>query len=263
MDTTFIYTLRSPISNEIRYIGKSNQPRKRLYSHIKECNNTERKSHKINWIKSLLEKGVSPIIEIIDEVPSDEWEFWEKYWISQFITWGFNLTNISPGGYNNNYKRSDETRKKMSDSKLGSKLSECHKENISKSIKLKAKENPLYNRGLGNSRIYLDKDELYQKYIIENLSLNKCSSFFNVSKKTVFTNITEYGYKKNKGDWKHQLYSRERKVVLQYDKLGNFIKEWINMDIANENTGVNKSNIASCCRGSSNSAGGFIWKYKL
>jgi len=257
----FIYCL-SDGSGNIRYIGKTKKYLKqRLYSHIKECNTT-RKSHKINWIKSLLNKGVRPIIEVIDEVPEEDWEFWEKYWISQFRIWGFNLTNISPGGYNNNYKRSDETKAKMRKSKLGTKLSKEHKKNISKSIELKAKENPLYNRGLGNSRIYLDKYELYQKYIIENLSLNKCSVFFGVSKKTVFTNITEYGYKKDKKDWEHQLATQPKKIVLQYDKSGKLIKEWVGLSIIQEEIGINKSNIANCCRGVAKSAGGFIWKYK-
>lgn len=42
--------------------------------------------------------GLKPIIEIIDEVPVSEWEFWEIYWISQFKTWGFDLTNGTEGG---------------------------------------------------------------------------------------------------------------------------------------------------------------------
>jgi len=70
----FIYCL-SDGSGNIRYIGKTKKYLKqRLYSHIKECNTT-RKSHKINWIKSLLNKGVRPIIEVIDEVPEEDWEF--------------------------------------------------------------------------------------------------------------------------------------------------------------------------------------------
>ena len=64
--TTFIYTL-SDKSGNIRYIGKSNTPRKRLYSHIIECK-TDRKSHKISWIKSLLNKN---------EVPYCNW--WYKW----------------------------------------------------------------------------------------------------------------------------------------------------------------------------------------
>lgn len=142
METTFIYSLSDPITNEIRYIGKSNDLRKRLYAHIKECK-SEMRSHKISWVRSLLNKNQRPIIEIIDEVPSSEWEFWESFWISQFLSWGIRLVNISPGGYNNNYKRDFITRDKMKKSKLGTHLSDEHKENISSSIKQKSLENKI------------------------------------------------------------------------------------------------------------------------
>ena len=157
-------------------------------------------------------------MEIIDEVPEEEWEFWEQYWISQFKCWGFNLTNLTLGGYDNSYRRSDITKNKMRTSKLGTKLPDDQKKKISDSIKRISKENPNYNRGAGNSRIYLDESLLYQKYIVENLSLNKCSVFFNVSKKTIFTNITEYGFKKDKNDWIDQISTRPKTFILQYDR---------------------------------------------
>ncbi len=207
--TTYIYTLQDPISNEIRYVGKTDYLKQRLYAHIIECK-TDRKTHKISWIKSLLSRGLKPMISILDEVPIDEWEYWESFWIQQLRQWGFRLTNISSGGFNNNYKRNVESKEKMRKSKIGCTLSEDHKKNISDSVKLKAKENPLYNRGKGNSRIFLNKEELYKKYIVENLSLNKCAVYFNVSKKTVFTNITENGFKKSKEDWYHQLSTRKK-----------------------------------------------------
>lgn len=261
--TVSIYTL-SDINENIRYIGKTkNILRKRLYAHIFESINSNKSNYKSNWIKSLLNKGERPIINIIDEVPEEEWEFWEEYWISQFKSWGFNLTNLTKGGEGGNgYKHTDDSKRKMRKSKLGTKLSVEQRKKISESVKLKAKENPLYNRGYGNSRIHLDREELYQKYIIENLSLNNCASFFGVSKKTVFTNITEYGYKKDKNNWKEQLSSHTKKIVLQYGLSGNFIKEWLGLDVIQRETRINKSNIANCCRGISKSAGGYIWKYK-
>jgi hypothetical protein len=258
---TYIYTLKDPITNEIRYIGKANDPNKRILDHIKECKSSN-KSHKISWVKSLLEKNLKPIVEILDEVSSEEWERCEQYWISQFKSWGFNLTNISKGGYDNSYKRNDVTKNKMRKSKLGTKLSKSQRDKISESIKKKASENPLYNRGKGNSRIILDKDELYQKYIIENLSLNKCASYFGVSKKTVFTNITEYNFKKKKDDWYLQLFTNPYKSVIQYSLDGKKISEFLSASDANKATGTNISSISNCCLGRQRSAGGFIWKYK-
>jgi len=258
----FIYFL-SDINGEIRYIGKTKQYLKqRLYAHIVECK-TNRKSHKISWIKSLLKNGNKPIINIIDEVPEEEWEFWEQYWISQFKCWGFNLTNLTFGGQGGTgYKHTNKSKQKMRISKLGTTLPIEQRKKISESIKLKAKENPLYNRGEGNSRKFLDKELLYQKYITDNLSLNKCASFFGVSKKTVFTNITEYLFKKDKSNWIGQVGSNPEKYVLQFDKDGNFIKEWLGLKNITKEIGINSSNIANCCRGVAKSAGGFTWKYK-
>jgi hypothetical protein len=258
MKNTFIYYLSDKYGN-IRYVGKTKQYLKqRLYAHIIECK-TDRNSHKI----SFLSKGERPIIDIVDEVPEEEWEFWEQYWISQFKTWGFNLTNLTTGGQGGNgYKHSNESKQKMRISKLGTTLPIEQRKKISESVKLKAKEDPFYNRGAGNSRIHLNRDLLYQKYIIENLSLNKCASFFNVSKKTVFTNITEYGFKKDKSNWKEQLISNPKKIVLQFDKNGNFIKEWNGLKSIEGELGIDSGNISSCCRGKVKSVGGFIWKYK-
>jgi len=207
MKSTFIYSISD--ENEIvRYIGKSNNPRRRLYQHINEKSNI----HKYNWIKSIIKREKSPIVNIVDEVPENEWEFWEQYWISQFKSWGFNLLNATDVGEGAiNYKHTSESKQKMRVSKLGTTLPIEQRKKISESVKLKAKENPLYNRGVGNSRIHLDKDLLHQKYIIENLSLNKCALFFNVSKKTVFTNITEYGFKKDISMWRSQLITNFKK----------------------------------------------------
>ncbi len=260
METTFIYSLSDPITGEIRYIGKANNPKKRILDHIKE-GETSNKSHKISWVKSLISKGLIPIVEIVDEVPKSEWEFWEIYWISQFRAWKFNLTNISSGGYNNNYKRTKETKVKMRKSKLGVKLSKDHKDNISESIKRKSEENPNYNRCSEKTHI-IDKETLYRKYMIENLSLNKCASYFRVSKRCIFDNITENGFKKDREKWKSQLITNPEKTILQFDKCGNFIKEWIGLKSITKEIGTNSSNIANCCRGKIKSAGGFIWKYK-
>ena len=50
------------------------------------------------------------------------------------------------------------------------------------------------------------------------------------------------------------------KVVLQYTKDGEFVKEWICMRVAERTTGI--KSIGAVCNGERKSAGGFIWKYK-
>ena len=96
METTNIYILVDPLTGFVRYVGKANNIAQRYKAH----NNKARKhtTHKLNWINSLKSKGTKPIIEVIDIVPLNEWQFWETYWISQFRSWGFDLINYTSGG---------------------------------------------------------------------------------------------------------------------------------------------------------------------
>ena len=54
--------LEFPLGN-IKYIGKSNEPKKRLKNHLKEAK-TRNKNHRDKWINSLPE---SPILKIIED----------------------------------------------------------------------------------------------------------------------------------------------------------------------------------------------------
>jgi hypothetical protein len=97
METTFIYALEDPRDSIPRYIGKSNDPDKRLRGHINEAaRNTDKKrtDHKNNWIRSLLKDGIEPVVSILDEVPEAEWEFWETYYGHLFLSWGFDMVFV-------------------------------------------------------------------------------------------------------------------------------------------------------------------------
>jgi hypothetical protein len=98
MKTVFIYslsTLEDPFN--IRYIGKADDINSRLDRHLQPYYLAEG-SYKARWLKSELKKGHTPIINFVDEVLESEWEFWETFWISQFKSWGFKLTNGTIGG---------------------------------------------------------------------------------------------------------------------------------------------------------------------
>jgi len=49
--------------------------------------------------------------------------------------------------------------------------------------------------------------------------------------------------------------------IKQYDKFGNFIKEWEGGATAARELGLDKANINAVCRGRKKTCGGFIWKY--
>lgn len=50
-----------------------------------------------------------------------------------------------------------------------------------------------------------------------------------------------------------------RKSINQYNKEGKFIKQWVSIKEAEQNLGIR--NISSCCKGTYETAGGYIWKY--
>ena len=96
MATTNIYILIDPRTNEVRYVGKANNVSQRYKAHLNRAR--KHQTHKKNWLEQLRREGLKPIIEVIDVVLIDEWQYWEIYWISQMKQWGFNLLNCSNGG---------------------------------------------------------------------------------------------------------------------------------------------------------------------
>jgi len=114
MKTTFLYELIDPITDETRYIGKANNPQIRFARHLKD----KHLSYKCSWIKSLKERSLEPILNIIDEVNESEWQFWERFYIQLYKSWNCRLTNLQNGGEGCS-NLTEETRKKMSENHGG------------------------------------------------------------------------------------------------------------------------------------------------
>jgi group I intron endonuclease len=135
----FIYTLECPISNEVRYVGKTINLLDRLRGHIKTSKKL--KTHKDKWVNSLINEGLKPIIKELDCVDEDNWQYWEKHYIQLFKNQGFNLVNHTEGGDGGSFnKHSEESKKKMSEFRTGKKRSEFTDEwrkNLSESAKIK------------------------------------------------------------------------------------------------------------------------------
>lgn len=94
---TFIYGLRCPIKQQIRYIGKSIEPEKRLKNHC--CQAKRLGTYKERWIALLLRSGLAPEVVILQEVEEGEdWGEIERGWISKATQEGWPLTNTAAGG---------------------------------------------------------------------------------------------------------------------------------------------------------------------
>lgn len=128
MSTMFIYALNDPETGKCRYVGATNNPKKRFQNHL--CSRPD-------WIKALAARGLRPVLEVLDEVPKSQWQFWEREYIRVFRAIGFDLTNVAPGGYtlpgeislagsknpHFGHKHSDEAKAIMRAKKLGNKAS--------------------------------------------------------------------------------------------------------------------------------------------
>jgi len=86
------------------------------------------KTNGIKWRKQShrCTYGFDTILETIDEVPINEWKFWENHYISLFKSWGFMLENKNNGGGGpTNITFNDERNKAISDKTKG--MSKSHK----------------------------------------------------------------------------------------------------------------------------------------
>ncbi len=90
-----IYELIDPRSGLPFYIGKTSRTLEiRLKEHLIDKYHCKR----VAWIKYLLKNNVNIEIGLIDEVPEQDWQFWERHYISLYRSFGFDLKNDTEGG---------------------------------------------------------------------------------------------------------------------------------------------------------------------
>lgn len=86
-----IYGLRCPKTDEYKYIGKSSSGIKRAKSHLIYSH-----SESVNkWVSDLREKGLCPLVDVIEECPTQESLIEkEKFWIKFYEDTGCELLNV-------------------------------------------------------------------------------------------------------------------------------------------------------------------------
>lgn len=213
-----IYTLSSSRNpEEIKYVGKTKQTVvRRLQGHLTNAKKALEKgnctNHNYNWINYELNLGNEIIVEEVDSMEFSEnenWNWFEQYWIAQFKSWGFKLTNIRKGGEDNHYSQpTEEVIRARAEHFIGKPRDEKTKSKISEKLS-----------GIKRSEETIEK--------IRNAIVEK-----------------------------------QGRSVLQFDREGNFIKEWPAAALAARELGADKANIISCCKGKRKSCKNFIWKYK-
>lgn len=92
-----IYALLCPDTRAVRYIGKANDPRRRLKGHLRDAR--RRRSPVYLWLRRLKAEGKAPILEIIETCSAADWPERERHWIGAFRQRGDSLLlNVAEGG---------------------------------------------------------------------------------------------------------------------------------------------------------------------
>lgn len=95
--TSYIYALCCPDTQEIRYIGKANDPQIRLRKHLQAARNPENYAQR--WMAKLMRSGKKPALIYLRRVLSHEnWQEIERAEIAKGFAEGLRLTNTSAGG---------------------------------------------------------------------------------------------------------------------------------------------------------------------
>ena len=92
----YIYALSDPRDGRVRYVGKTNNPKRRFESHIYDMHGAN--PRKENWIKGLLRLDLKPDMSILEECADGEWEYRERHWIAEYRKQHDDLTNLTDGG---------------------------------------------------------------------------------------------------------------------------------------------------------------------
>lgn len=95
----YIYALSCPESGAIRYIGKCKNLKSRLGAHLSKAKGFRTNHHSALWIRSLLNRGLKPIIAAVEVLnDDDDWQAAASAAIRKFRDEGCDLTNLTGGG---------------------------------------------------------------------------------------------------------------------------------------------------------------------
>lgn len=235
----YIYTISYPAGN-VRYVGKSCNPKKRFRRHIQEARKYTT-SHKLAWLRSLLNSGLEPIFEIIDKVPIAQWEEAEKFYISKYKNLGFDLTNGTIGG-DGNQDPSQEVRDK-----------------ISNTLKEYFKENDVWNKGLEGVSCGWTKGKKRSKEFGLADSLRKREEYKTRSQWNKGKPMSDE--QKEKVRQARIGISSKPKPFARYTLDGKKLDEWPTMRSAIAEFGLSRKTLHKCLLGKLPNDGQWMWKY--
>jgi hypothetical protein len=236
MEKYYIYKLTDPLTDQVRYIGKTNNIAKRFSSHL----NDKSKSHKASWITSLKNKGLLPTVEILEEFDCEQQCYLKEV---EYIQQYDNLTNHQLGGIGG-----------CSESTRG-----CN--------------NP--NSNLNEDQVLEIKDILsYTELSIKNIALKfnvSIATIHGITSGNAWGYLTGFTGKEKwtrgesiknrvKSLKEKGVYDKQSIMVLQYNLDDVLIKEFKSISEASRLTNTNRSSLSQCINGKLKTANNFKWR---
>jgi len=255
-----IYKITNTTNGRV-YIGQAENLKTRYNIHLYRIKRNEH--HNEHLQRSFNKHGEDKFVfEILEEVEDlSTLNLREKFWIDYYG--GINskdtynlkdpllnehndyvkskLSKATSGENNPNYgnKWSDEQKENMSKSRKGKSWVEIYGEDKASEMRENASES---QKGREHSEKTKEK--------IRQANIGEKNPFYGKGYTQLGENNPNYGKE-----------SSQRKILLQFNKEGDLIKEYEFLSQVKEG-GFHIGNVASAARGELKSSGGFIWKYK-
>ena len=235
----YVYLHLNPQTEEVFYVGMGCSNRDKDFKY-------GRNSYYLNYISKY---GLPLVKRIKENLFKHKAAELEKKYISLYgrkCLGEGTLTNISEGG-----ECGVKGRKY--------KMTEKHKKNISESTINRVKHTPQSKSKISQARLgYNHTPEAKEK--IRQSRLGKKASQETKEKMSKIRKGRKIEWELG-GKPRPSISKIQNKSIKQLDSQGNFIKLWESMKEAGNSLNIHPNNISACCRGISQTAGGFKWLY--
>lgn len=215
MKNKYIYTINDSKNDAVMYVGSSFNPKKRYINH-KYCKYNTKKR---DWITNN-----DNYLDIIEDVPLNESDFWESYYICLYKSWGLAELNSEHGAG------------------IGKKIPS----NIVSKQKETSLKNGIYDRL--SKRNMVKNPMSSNENILKMVLKNRHNGTYNKTKERMLTDV-------NPG-------KKQMKPLYQIDNQGNIVREWDCAAHAGKELNLFPENISRACRGIMKTYKGYTWKYK-
>lgn len=267
----FIYELIDPETNRVRYIGKTNNPIKRLRDHINECKKYGFWTPKNKWILSLIDKGLKPIMNVIEETENDNINELEIDYIKKYREIYDDLTNDTDGGDGYNWSGRNHTDDTIERLKLcNPNRKEIAQFDMSNNIiKVYPSSREIENNGFNRRSVVRScKGEIksfkgYYFRFVDNFfpcelaqpitNMEEIQKILEENKlEKLPTKRKQKTIDKNEKIREEKIKNRKpQKIYIQYDLEGNILGRFAGITEASKKSGCHPNLISTCCKNKS------------